>query len=396
MKELVINSTAQHTMLLLVPLIVAALLRVCKIRGSSIIGGVFAGILLGPAVFGSLAPTYWEGVFQGGTFEHQLVDKLEQQQKDDINSAKKIGASEVIMMQLRATQQYELDQKIATWKTAQWKDQRTLRNYVLLLVLIVLLSGSMRRTVDAKSNTATSLTVGVWAALIPGGIIAVTSHYWWETNIAQSIAIGACLGAGPWTFTRWEQEAANDSEVGGAALMIRCGWVAWIIASIAAFYSAWTVQGSMSLVWLLPLLFLPICWAMPKRNVLWLRWFTDYAAIPSIAATAMVLIHPLESLSFWPIVLVVLISSDGRWLGGMIGLLILGGRTSVNAMRISMPLVDAGASQLCMAAMLFGVGVMSQELTLAAIFGAIFIELTAPTRRKFATSIKEETLFNCD
>jgi hypothetical protein len=35
--------------------------------------------------------------------------------------------------------------------------------------------------------------------------------------------------------------------------------------------------------------------------------------------------------------------------------------------------------------MLFGVGVMSQELTLAVIFGAIFIEFTAPTRRKFAT-----------
>ena len=357
---------------------------------------MFGGIILGPAIFGYLAPTYWEGIFQGGIQEHQLVEQLEQQQKVDIEAAEKIGASDVVIMQLRADQQYELDQSITTWKTAQWKDQRTLRDYVLVLVCLVLFSGSLRRTVNAKSNTATSLTVGIWAAIIPGGLIAVASHYWWETDIASSIAIGACLGAGPWTFTRWEQQAADDSEVGGAALMIRCGWVSWIIASIAAFYSAWTVQGAMSLVWLLPLLLLPVCWLIPKRSMPWLQWFTDYAAIPSIAATAMVLIHPLDALSVWPIVLVVLISSDGRWLGGMIGLLILGGRTSVNAMRITMPLVDAGPSQLCMATMLFGVGVLSAELTLAAILGAIFIELTAPTRRKFATSIEENNLFHRD
>jgi hypothetical protein len=121
----------------------------------------------------------------------------------------------------------------------------------------------------------------------------------------------------------------------------------------------------------------------------WLTWFSDHAAIPSIVATALVLIDPFEAMTFWPVLLVLLISSDGRWLGGMIGLLILGGRSGVSAMRTTMPLVDAGASQLCMAAMLFGVGVLNAELTLAAIIGAIFIELTAPTRRKFAISIKE-------
>tara|TARA_B100000959_G_scaffold284721_1_gene357143 strand:- start:850 stop:2037 length:1188 start_codon:yes stop_codon:yes gene_type:complete len=395
MKELVINSTTQHTLLLFVPMIIAAVLRIAKIRGSSIIGGVLGGILLGPAMFGSFAPEYWEGIFLGGEHEHKLVAQLEQQQKMDIESITQFGTSDVVIMQFRADQQYELDQAITKWKAAQWRDQRTLRNYVLVLVIIVLLSGSLRRTIKAKSNTATSLTVGVWAALIPGGIIAVASHYLWATGIASSLAMGACLAAGPWTFSRWEQKAADDSEDGGASLMLRCGYVSWTVASIAAFYSAWTVQGAMSLVWLLPLLLLPMYWLLPKRDSHWLQWFADYAAIPSIAATAMVLIHPIGSLSFLPILLVVLISSDGRWLGGMVGLLILGGRTSANAMRITMPLVDAGASQLCMAAMLFGVGVLSEELTLAAISGAIFIELTAPTRRKFATSIKDN-LLDCD
>ena len=210
------------------------------------------------------------------------------------------------------------------------------------------------------------------------------------------MAIGACLGAGPWTLKRWEQQTADDSEGGGASLMLRCGYVAWVVASIAALYSSWTILGVMSLVWLLPMLLLPLFWLLPKGNLPWLTWFADNAAIPSIAATAMVLIHPLDALSFWPIVLVALISSDGRWLGGMIGLLILGGRTSVSAMRITMPLVDAGASQLCMAALLFGVGVLSAELAVAAIIGAVFIELTAKTRQKFAASICDKDLFHGD
>ena len=370
MDELVLNSIAQHTLLLLVPLLIAALLRLCKCRGSSIIGGVFAGILLGPAVFGSLSPTSWESIFQGGFEEHKLVQEIDQPQ--------------------------ERDQALAAWKVAKWKDQRTLRTYLIALIGVVLLSGSIRKTLTAKSNTVTSLTVGVWACIIPGGIVAVASQFWWGTSFAGSLAIGACLGAGPWTFTRWEQKVANDSEGGGASLMLRCGYVAWIVASIGAIFSAWTVQGAMSLVWLLPLLFLPLYWILPNKNFSWLTWFVDNAAIPSIGATAMVLIHPLDALSIWPIVLVALLSSDGRWLGGMVGLLILGGRKSVDAMRITLPLVDAGVSQLCMAALLFGVGILNEELAFAVIIGAIFIELTAKTRQKFAASIGEEDLFHRD
>ena len=103
MKELVINSTTQHTLLLFLPLIIAAILRLAKIRGSSIIGGVFGGIILGPAIFGYLAPTYWEGIFQGGIQEHQLVQQLEQQQKVDIEAAEKIGASDVVIVQINNT-----------------------------------------------------------------------------------------------------------------------------------------------------------------------------------------------------------------------------------------------------------------------------------------------------
>ncbi|MDP7008024.1 MAG: hypothetical protein QGI78_00465 [Phycisphaerales bacterium] len=395
MKELVINSTTQHTLLLFVPLAIAYLLRIGKLRGSSILGGLIGGILLGPMIFGSLAPSYWEGIFQGGKQAHQQVLQLEQQQKSAMNQAIEVGGSEPLILQLRADQQYELDQKITLWKNQQWKDQRTLRNYALLLIFVVLFSGAMRSKSTGKSDFGTSLSVGVWAAILPGGVIAVLSHYWWDTSITQSIGMGACLAVGPWTLTRWEQQAADNAEVGGAALMLRCGFVAWIVASAAALYCGWMVQGVMALVWLSPLLLLPVYWNVPKKHIPWLEWFADRAAIPSIIASAMVLIHPLEALKFWPILLILLISADGRWLGGFTGLRILGGRTTVDAMRTTMPLVDASVSQLCLGVMLFGIGVLSQELTMSIIIGALFIELTAPTRKKFALELQEAS-FNCD
>ena len=391
MKELVINSTMQHTLLLFIPLIFAAVLRVGRVRGSSIIGGVLAGIVLGPAVFGSIAPNLWESMFQGGQQSHQNVEQIERRQQADLLSVASSGVDIAVLEQLRAEQQHELEQATAEWKTAQWKDQRTLRNYVLVLVIVVLLSGSLRRSVLGKSTTATSLSVGAWASIVPGGIIATASLYLWGTSVAESLAIGACLAAGPWTLTRWEQRAADGSEDGGAALMLRCGRVAWVVAGAAAIFSAWTVQQAMALVWLLPLLLLPLCWSIPRKQLAWLTWFTDKVAIPSIVATTLVLIHPIEAFSFWPVLVVLLISGDGRWLGGMFGLTILGGRSSISTMQLTMPLVDAGVSQLCMASLLFGVGVLHPELALAAIIGVVFLELSAPMRRKFAISISRTT-----
>jgi len=108
-------------------------------------------------------------------------------------------------------------------------------------------------------------------------------------------------------------------------------------------------------------------------------------------ATALVLINPLEHLQFWPILLVILFCADARWLGGMIGLGILGGRKSGNAMRLAIPLVDAGVSQLCMAALLIGAGALPAPFAIAALLGAIFLEFTAPIRLKMSKINFSET-----
>ncbi len=386
MNDLVINSTVQHTLLLFVPLFFAYLLKQAKLKSWPLLGGLLAGILLGPAVFGSIVPDYWEGLFQGGIHQKEQFVNLKRQQQSDFLAANKIGTSEAVLLQIKADQQYELKQIEDAWLSAQWSDQRTLRNYAIVLIVLIFLSGNVRTKIPGTAPPLMSLSVGVWAAIVPCGLLSLISMFFWESNTPAMLAFGACLAAGPWAIARWEQRAADDSESGGAALMLRCGRVAWTVATIVAIYATWQLRGVMSLVWLLPLLLLPLCWLFHAKKAKWLHLFVDYGAIPSVVATTLVLIHPIESLSLWPIIVVILISADGRWLGGIIGLGLLGGRSNKDALRLSLPLVDAGVSQLCMAALLFGAGVLPPSYALAAIIGAIFLDRTAMIRMKFATS----------
>ena len=385
MQGLIINSTLQCTLLLFIPFLFAYILKQTKIRSWAMIGGVIGGILLGPAIFGSVAHDYWEDLFKGGSAQHKQVIQLERQQHADILAATTLGVDEIIRMQMRAEQQYDLKLAGDAWDKAQWDSQQTLRDYAILLIICILLGGSMRCSAKGTAPHAMSLSVGVWAVIVPSGITSLLLLLFTEMNVTEVLALGACLGAGPWTLASWEQRVANKSERNGALLMLRCGRVAWIGAGIIAIYAAWQVRGAMALVWMLPLLLLPVIWIVPRKKWRWLEAFVDYAAIPSVMATSIVLINPLEHLEFWPIVLVLLFCADARWLGGIIGLGLLGGRKSGDAMRLSIPLVDAGVSQLCLAALLIGVGALPPSFAIAALLGAVFLEYTAPIRMKMAT-----------
>lgn len=381
-------------LLLVVPLVFAVVLKWAKIRAWSVVGGLVGGILLGPAVLGSVSPAYWEGIFQGGTTEHEAVLRLERQQQADVVAATTLGVDQTVLLQLRADQQFVSTELHEAWTQARWDDQRSLRNFAIALVVLILMGGNDRRakriTHSKSSNTdhaplLMSLSVGAWSSVVPGGCVAVIAYLFWDASIVPSLAIGACLGVGPWTLARWEQRTADSSEIGGALLMVRCGRVAWSVAGSVAIFAVWQVHGGMSLVWLLPLLLLPVIWMIPPRNGRLLRRVVDFAAIPSLVATSLVLINPGDAFQLWPVLVVILLCADARWLGGVVGLGILGGRTSADAMRLSIPLVDAGVSQLCLVTLLFGAGVLTAPFAFAIIVGALFLEITAPIRFKFTT-----------
>ena len=54
----------------------AGLLRVVRAPGPGVIGGILAGVLLGPTIAGRFAPATWERVFVGGETERVERDRL--------------------------------------------------------------------------------------------------------------------------------------------------------------------------------------------------------------------------------------------------------------------------------------------------------------------------------
>ena len=386
MSDLVINSSIQHTLLILVPLLFTVVLKMARLRGWSMFGGVLGGILLGPAVLGSISPEHWETLFQGGGVQRMEMVQLQRQQEADLIAATTMGADEALVLQMRADHQFQLSLAQEEVAASIWTDQRSLRNYGMALIVLILFSGSLRcraRGNGTREDVPLGRRMGSDRTLRAPYIdcIDILGYRWNEHNCIVCLALQ--LAHGRSAVGNNEQQICR--KMGVQLLMLRCGRVAWIAAASLAVYATWQVQGIMSLVWMLPLLLLPISWAITPTRLKWLTLFVDYVAIPSIMTVSIVLIDPLYSLQFWPILVVILLCADSRWLGGMIGLCILGDRKSIHSMRLSIPLVDAGVSQLCMATLLFCAGVLPAPLTLAALVGALFLEITAPIRFTFAT-----------
>ncbi len=387
MRDLFINSSTQHTLLLVVPFVFAALLRWARSPASAMLGGIVGGILLGPAVLGHLDPGMWDRVFNGGTEERAALETTIRRQEADERAAAAVGVDAGVLALMRAEHATAIEQAKADINAAQWHSQRPLRSYGMTLVALALFVGARRRTSAGTATPGTAASVGIWASLLPGGVVAACAFWFWDASPPVAVAAGACLAAGPWTLATWERATADRAEEGGASLMLRCGRVAWIVASCAAVLAGWRLMGASAIIWLAPLAALPFGWCLAPGRRKWINSAIDWIVIPSMVTCSIVLIDPMDAVRFWPILIILLLSGDGRWLGGMIGLLALGGRDQQRSMALAMPLVDAGVSQVCMVVLLGAIGALTPSLTIAIVFGGLMLEVSAPWRRRFALAV---------
>ena len=84
-----------------------------------------------------------------------------------------------------------------------------------------------------------------------------------------------------------------------------------------------------------------------------------------------------------------LLSGDGRWLGAVIGAVILGGRRGLRTMRLVLGSMAAGPTQLAVTAIAVHTRLIEPSLALALLLGAVLVETTATTRRGVARKIVE-------
>ena len=352
-------------------------------RGWSILAGAIAGVLLGPTLFGRVAPGRYERWFLGGAAERIERDRVIRMHNADLIAAASAESNEAETERLQRAFELELVKVTQHWRDAQWKHQAPLRAITLFVVACALLYGGPHSIARAngRSQFLAPFTIGVWAAALPGGITYAAMVGLFGFSTAQAAATAAIVSVGPWFLTPLDQKAADDAEVGGARMIQSAGRVASIVAILIAAAALWFQRGIEGLLMCVPLLGLPAGWLLHARGH-GLKSIIQFVAIPALTAAITIKIELFEDFAIWPLALLIIIIDDGRWLGALCGAMLLGGRHTLRTMRLVVGIMSAAVTQLAMLALAVHAWAVPMTIVLPVILGSLLIEMTYEMRRK--------------
>ena len=370
----------------------AVLLRWTRCPGWSVVAGVAAGLVLGPTILGRVAPEMYSGIFDGGLEQSRQLRELISHHGAEQAVALEAGATVETIAALQHRQAAAVDTATGVWRDARWAHQRPQRSFVAILAALTLAGAAafaIPRCGHAPSIVAAA-SIGAWSAALPGGIAWFMLRGPWEAGAAESMLVVAAVAIGPWALTAADRDTADDAEVGGARLVQVAGRIATLIAAGLVVAALALAHGWMGLLWAAPLAAVPLGWMAKWPAVEVSRRILSLVVVPAVTASVAVRIDVLVDLTPWPVVVVVLLSTDGRWLGAFTGAQVLGGRRGLRTMRLVMAATVAGPTQIVVAAIAVSTWSIDTRLALALLLGAVLIELTGPARRAVAQRLAED------
>lgn len=366
----------------------AVLLRWTRCPGWSVVGGVAAGLVLGPTILGRVAPDLYGTVFDGGLEERRELRATVSRHGADRAASRHAGVTIESLDQLRLEQDTALAAVTDAWRAARWAHQGPQRSFVAILVALTLAGASVfavKRDAGTPSPIAT-LSVGLWSAALPGAIAWLAMRALWDGAPGESMLVVAAIAIGPWALTAADREAADQAEAGGARLVQTGGRVATLVAVAIAAAALLVEHGTAGLPWIAALAAAPAGWLVTRfvSGGAFIRGLLKFVVVPAVTAVVAVRIDVLADLAFWPVVVLVLLSSDGRWLGAFTGAQVLGGRGGMRTMRLVMGSTAAGPTQIAVTAVAVSTWSIDASMGLALLAGAVLIEVTGPARRGVA------------
>jgi len=379
-------------LLLVAATMCAALLRQLGCPGNALIGGVLAGVLLGPTLMGRVMPATQERLFTGGIEQREQLQTVRSRHGADLLAARAADANDDVLreLQLQHHQEHLLAEQI--WHEAQHTHQQPQRILAAVLIVLILLGSSKYKQsrITTKPSGVPSITIGLWMATVPGAIVALVAWYLWDQTPAQSALLASAVMIGPWVLTRVDIRAAQRAEHGGAMLLTDAGRWASILAMAVALGGLWLHD---SLYWGMVLFALPLAWiitAQATRLASMMHSFLQWIAIPTLAAGVTVKLELYHHFAFWPVLLMLIVSGDGRWLGAFVGTVLLGGRTYKQAMQLALGAMACGPMQLSLLALACHAAVLTPPMVFALLLGAVYVEATVPMRRWFARELDSQ------
>ena len=381
---------AALALLVLVPAVWAALLRWARCPGWAVVGGVVAGIVLGPTVLGRVLPERFDALFVGGVAEGRALAAIVREHEADRIVAEETGFAPDPQTPITRRRTRDLELALEAHANARWAHQGPRRIFTAALVAAMLLGGAASAVGrDAyRPGLAGALSIGGWSAVLPGGLAFFLLRWFTDAAAAEALLAAAAVGIGPWVLTAADREAADLAELGGARLIQTAGRVATVLAVGTAFGVLCRERGGLLLG--VPLAAVAVGWILPAGPrarglpLPAIRAALVHLVVPAVAASVAIEIDLIDDFDWRPIVLFLLLSGDGRWLGALAGAQVLGGRRGVRTMRLVLGSMAAGPTQLAVTAAAVYAWALDPEYALALLLGAVLIETTAPARRGMA------------
>ncbi len=374
-------------LLLLAPAAWAALLRWARCPGWPVVGGVVAGIILGPTVFGRVLPDRYDEMLVGGRQQQQALQELTGQQGADRLVAEGTGLDDESISALDDRQARARIESESQYRDATWSHQRPLRVFVGIIVAVMLLGATVHRIPAGGDGQAVgALSMGAWSAALPGGLAFFFMRWAWDAGVHEAALAAAAVAIGPWALTAVDRLAADEAELGGARLVQTAGRIATVIALALAVGALWHARQERGLLWGASLAAVVLGWLIPAPTMTLtrVRAALSHLVVPAVAASVAVKVDLLDDFAFWPCLVIPLLSGDGRWSGAFAGATILGGRRGLRTMRLVLGSMAAGPAQLAVTAVALHTWLLAPRYGMALLLGATLVELMTPARRGMA------------
>lgn len=395
----------------------------------AILCGMLVGTLLGPAVFGRLAPALAEDLLLGARAERESLVAIERELTAFTHAARAAGTDAAVIesdLAPRWAEQLLADDR---YRQAMWETQRPARIAVVLLAIVILGSGCLRvrgslleasdpvapiapsgeaapmpPAATRRHRVADAVTIGLFGSSV-ASLLGLLALWLWEEPVVTPAAFItlAALSVGSWMVSPEAIGIVERHEPGGGAVVRRAAAVATGAAAVllgAIFWRSSAALGSeagMTLLAVIVALGGSACVGLFRRQApgvgevttTWARRLA-LGALPALAALATSRIEWLLDFSIAPFILLPLLSSDGRSAGFFLGAVAAGGRRFPGWARVMIASAATGPTQLAVVAVGLWLELLSEWLGAGLLLGVALIECTRWLRRAGAVAIRVE------
>jgi len=369
--------------------VLASAVRRVGTPGPAVVGGLVAGVLLGPTILGRVAPVWYEQTAVGGRQARiELEATSEWQQENPLPQA--LTPEEA--RERAFDHEVAIREKRQQLEDVRWEHQTPLRLSGFGLVGLFLLGAGVarERLAGERPDWYAWLSVGLWSALFPAAT-ALLLLRWLEYDTAPAVAAVACLAVGPAFMSRFDREAAEAAEAGGGRLLRAAARMATLVGVAGMTWALWVADVPASAFWPAASAMAIACvgWLVPPVGSNLARAAVERILAPALAALAAAKVELFIHFELWTIVLVVLLAGDGRWLGAYLGAMLVGARRSLRSMRLVLGALSADTAQIAFTVVGLFAGVISESLAYALLFAALIMAISTNARKRIARQIEE-------